>query len=251
MRPVLVLDLDGTLALGATPVLGYARAIESSAPQADGLTVAVEAFLEDPQADGRLRSAQDGYQAVAMLCESLGVDATLRDRAYSRSREALDADLGDVRAPLGLSEALADLDVHRVLVTNSPREGLDTLLGHVGVAGLVDEVHTQARKPTGMGPLLTELLHTHGLVSEPARLMSVGDIWVNDLAPALELGCATAYVDTFDRRQGPAHVRARTLPELYPALREWARHPVEFVHAHPLPAGLAVGAGTERPGPES
>lgn len=251
MRPILVLDLDGTLAVGDAPVLGYARAIESLAPQADGLTVAVEAFLEDPHGDPRLRSAQDGYQAVAALCATFGVDDELRDRAYSVSRTALDVDLGDVRAPQGLAEALAALDAHLVLITNSPRAGLNALLAHLGVTDLVAEVHPDARKPAGMGPLLGAVLHEHGLTSEPFRLMSVGDIWANDLAPALELGCASAYVDPFDRHQGPAHVRARTLPELYPALRDWARDPGEFVRAHPLPAGSVVGAGTtQRPGLE-
>lgn len=251
MHPVLVLDLDGTLVLGDAPVLGYARAIESLAPQADGLTSAVAAFLEDPDAEERLRSAQDGYQAVAALCESLDVDPELRDRAYALSREALAHDLGDVRTPLGLAEALSGLEAHLVVVTNSPRQGLRTLLAHVGVDDLVHEVHTDARKPAGMRPILTGILTRHGLHTVPARLMSVGDIWANDLAPALALGCATAYVDTFARQQGPAHLRARTLPELYPGLRAWASDPEGFVSAHPLPPAATVGAGTERPGLEN
>lgn len=248
MRPVLVLDLDGTLALGDAPVLGYARAIETLAPYADGLTATVEAFLAEPGADARLRDAQDGYQAVQMLSEELGVDGALRNHAYALSRASLDVDLGDVRAPSGLAAELSELDAHRVLVTNSPRDGLDTLLGHLGVADLVDEIRTDAGKPTRMRPLLVDLLDDHGIAADPARLLSVGDIWANELAPALELGCATAYVDTFDRQQGPAHVRARTLPELYPAIREWARHPAEFVRAHPLPTGVPAGTATERPG---
>jgi len=248
MRPVLVLDLDGTLALGNTPVLGYARAIGTLAPQADGLAAAVEAFLADPGADDRLRDAQDGYQAVQMLSEGLGVDGAVRSHAYALSRAALDDDLGDVRAPDGLVAALAELDAHLVLVTNSPRDGLDTLLGHLGIADLVHEVRTDAGKPTGMRPLLVDLLHDHGIASDPAWLLSAGDIWANDLAPALELGCSTAYVDTYDRRQGPAHVRGRTLPELYPAIREWARRPAEFVRAHPLPTGVPAGTAIQRPG---
>lgn len=246
MRPVLVLDLDGTLAVGDAPVLGYARAIESLVPQAGGLTGAVEAFFTDPHGDERLAHAQDGYQAVHVLSEELGVDGETRDRAYAMSRAALDDDLGDVRAPEGLADALGGLDAHLVLITNSPRDGLATLLDHLGVAGLVGEVRTDAGKPAGLRRLLVELLEQHGLDDAPAALMSVGDIWVNDLAPALELGCATAYVDTFDRDQGPAHVRARTLPELYPALRAWAHDPVGFVHAHPL--ATAVASTTDRPG---
>ena len=48
-------------------------------------------------------------------------------------------------------------------------------------------------------PLLTELLHTHGLVSEPARLMSVGDIWVNDAFSAAHR--AHASIDGVARRR--------------------------------------------------
>ncbi len=248
MRPVLVLDLDGTLTLGHAPVLEYARAIETLAPQADRLTMRVEAFLADPEADALLRQAQDGYQAVHMISEELGVDGAVRNHAYALSRASLDGDLGDVRAPEGLVTALAELDADLVLVTNSPRAGLDTLLGHLGVADLVDEIRTDADKPTGMCPLLVDLLQRHDIASDPAWLLSVGDIWANDLAPALELGCSTAYVDTFDRHQGPAHVRGRTLSDLYPAIRDWARDPAEFVRAHPLSTGVPAGTATERPG---
>ncbi|CAN5192681.1 HAD family hydrolase [soil metagenome] len=249
MRPVLVLDLDGTLALGDAPVLAYARQIELLAPRAKGLTSAVTAFLDDPGADERLQQAQDGYQAVHALSQVMDVPSDLRDRAYALSRAALADDLGDVRAPRGLLSALSEIDADVVLVTNSPRAGLDSLLARLGVADVVSEIRTDAGKPLGMLGLLTDLLQARGLADDPGRLMSVGDIWANDLAPALELGCATAYVDAFDRHQGPAHVRARTLPELYPALIAWARDPAEFLRAHPLPAQTTSGQVTTSTGP--
>lgn len=248
MRPVLVLDLDGTVALGDSPVLGYARAIESLAPAVGDLVGAVRRFLADPAADSRLSGAQDGYQAVHLLSDAAGVTDPVRNAAYRQSRALLDADSGDVAPPEGLRDLLATLDAHLVLITNSPEAGLATVLARLGLTGLLDEVRTDAGKPTGMAGLLTELLTRYDIWSTPGRLLSVGDIWANDLEPALQLGCATAYVDTYDRRQGPAHVRAHTLPELYPSLRHWAADPDGFLRAHPLPTTSLAGV-TECPGP--
>ena len=67
--------------------------------------------------------------------------------------------------------------------------------------------------------------------ADPATLMSVGDIWVNDIAPALELGCATAFIDRSGRDLRPAHARGRTMQDLYPAIEAWARSPRDFAVA--------------------
>lgn len=248
MRPVLVLDLDGTVILGDTPVLAYSRAVEASTPLADGLTDQVVAFLADPGAHPTLAGAQDGYQAVQLIAESVGIDDTSRNAAYARSRVGLADDLGDLRTPEGLADLLVDLPAHRVVVTNSPADGLDSLLDKLGLTSVVDEVHGSAGKPAGLPSVLLGLMSGHGIESRPHRLLSVGDIWANDLAPALELGCATAYVDALDRRQGPAHVRGACLPDLYGHLAAWASDPEGFVAAHPLAADAAVPA---RPGPST
>jgi len=246
-RPVLVLDLDGTVCLGDDPVREYARLVEAGAPHAAGLVDALEEFLRDPDARPDLRVAQDGYQAVQLLGD--GLDPGVLDEAYHRSRAGLHADLRGLHAPVGLGRLLDELDVHAVLVTNAPGDGLPAVLDHLGLGDRLDEVRTDAGKPSRMRRALADLLDGQGIGATPGHLMSVGDIWRNDLAPALELGCATAYVDTYGRRQGPAHVWARTLPELYPSLRAWAADPAEFGRSHPLPpAPMAVGATPERPG---
>lgn len=245
MRGVLVLDLDGTVILGDTPVLAYARAVEACTPRATGLTERVVAFLAAPGAHPALVTAQDGYQAVQLIAESVGIDDVSRNAAYARSRAGLAEDLGDVRTPTGLADLLATLPVHRAVVTNSPADGLDALLKKLGLTTVLDEVRGSAGKPAGLPDVLGDLLSRHGLEQHPHRLLSVGDIWVNDLAPALGLGCATAYVDALDRRQGPAHVRGRSLPDLYDHLTDWAHDPEGFVAAHPAAADAAVPA---RPG---
>ena len=50
----------------------------------------------------------------------------------------------------------------------------------------------------------------------PDRLLSVGDVWRNDLEPAAAIGAATAFVDRFGRGEGSPTFRARTLEALLP-----------------------------------
>lgn len=241
-RSVLVLDFDGTVCLGDEAPLGYARELAEH-PGASDLVAQVRAFLDDPTADQRLRDADDGYQAVAMLAREAGVPPDAYDPAYRASRAALDP--AALSAPDGLPQLLAELPaygVHRVLCTNAPAQQLAPILTAIGLDGVLDEVLTDAGKPRRMVEHLTALLAATGLTVTPEGLLSVGDIWANDLAPALELGCATAYVDPFGRDRGPAHARARRLPDLYDDIRDWACDPAGFVGARPLDANGSAGA---------
>jgi FMN phosphatase YigB (HAD superfamily) len=113
--------------------------------------------------------------------------------------------------------------VRVVLVTNAPEQGVESLLGILGLEGLVDQVHGDAGKPAGMGPILEALLDEAGFTATPDRLLSVGDIWVNDLEPASALGCPTALIDRYGTAIGTPTHRAATIVELYPAILAWAR----------------------------
>jgi FMN phosphatase YigB (HAD superfamily) len=216
---VLVLDFDGTVCLGDGPVWAYADAIlphldERLAQQvSDGLL----AYLEDhPGADTYV----DGYGAVAALAGP-HVPAGVLDAAYAASRLALAEGRLDIHAPAGLVELLDRLrpSVRAVVMTNAPRTGLGEALDALGLTGAVDEVIASAGKPAGSRPVLQELLAG----DPPATLMSVGDIWVNDIQPALELGCVTGFIDRSGRDLRPAHARGRTIQELYPAIEAWAQ----------------------------
>jgi FMN phosphatase YigB (HAD superfamily) len=236
-RPVLVLDLDGTVCLGDTPALLYATRVAALTDVPEALLETAEAFLGQrlPEtAPKTLLGAQDGYEAVKILGLAAGVSEEELSAAYLWSRVAMSEQPGDIRTPEGLVDLLDGIDAHRVIMTNSPGRGLDAILEHLGVADVVDEVRTDALKPTRMTGHLDDFLDTFGAAGTPERLMSVGDIWRNDLPPALERGCVAAYVDAFDRRQGPAHVRAGSLVDLYPAVSEWSNDPSAFIAAHPL-----------------
>lgn len=228
-----MLDFDGTVCLGDDAVLAYARELAAH-PGGEDVPADIERFLADPDVDPRLADADDGYQAVWKLGELAGISPDRRNAAYRLSRENLDT--ADLRTPPGLVELLEELDVRRVLCTNAPGHRLEPLLDALGLRAVIDYVLPDARKPTLMGVHLSKLLDAAGLSGHPEQLMSVGDIWHNDLAPALEIGCATAYVDAYGRNRGAAHLRAATLPEMYGGLRDWADDPAGFV------ASRSVGA---------
>lgn len=227
---VLVLDFDGTVCLGDAPVYEYAAAVvrrlpaelrDSAEDRVRGALAEYFAGIRNPD----LADAPDGYYAVAALARELGVSDDSRNAAYLESRTAVHAGEAPIFAPPGLRELLAAAKerVRVVLVTNAPEQGVESLLGILGLEGAFDAVHGDAGKPAGMGPIIDRLLREAGLEPEPDRLLSVGDIWVNDLEPAAARGCRTALVDRYGVPDGAPTHRAATLVELYPAILDWAR----------------------------
>ncbi|MFC8734281.1 HAD family hydrolase [Luteimicrobium sp. NPDC057192] len=256
---VLLLDFDGTVCVGDGPVRAYADAVVTAVLDAattdtattdihgaagrsfsEDLREGLEAYLDsaaatEAQADGQV--PVDGYAAVAALAARHATPAQL-DAAYTASREALATSGLEVAAPAGLVALLEELgpQVERVLVTNAPARGVTETLARLGLADVLDDVVTEAAKPAGWDRILPAYLAGR----PPQAVLAVGDVWRNDVEPPLAAGCATALIDRFGHRPGPAHAAARTFEELYPAIREWAADPAGFVARHePVVHGLA------------
>jgi FMN phosphatase YigB (HAD superfamily) len=240
---VLVLDFDGTVCTGDAPVWAYAEAVIAGILD-DATTAGRDGVAsEDLDADIRARLGAfldgepgspayiDGYAAVAALAAGRASSEQLQ-LAYATSRRALADGSIPVSTPVGLAELLSDLGrtVDRVLVTNAPADGIRETLAALGIDALIDRVITDAGKPAGWDALLPELIGER----QPSAVLAVGDIWGNDLQAPLQAGCATALIDRFGHRAGPANVTAATFEELYPQIRAWARDPQAFVDSHPL-----------------
>lgn len=207
-----MLDLDGTAAVGDAPVLAYLRGVAGD--EADDLLA---------RWAGSGEGHPDGYALVAAWAAAHGVPEEVRSAAYAASRSALHAGDLEVRAPDGLLAALErrPADVRCVLVTNAPAEGIGPLLERLGLAATLDGVVGDARKPAGLPAVLEGLVRDADLTAD--RVLSVGDVWRNDLEPATAIGAATAFVDRFGRGEGAPTFRARTLTDLLPDLERWWR----------------------------
>ena len=209
-RRIVVLDLDGTTAVGDEPVLAYLRGIAGPAADAEFLLWASTGA-----------GYPDGYALVADWAATHGIAEARRSAAYAASRAAVHSGEAAVIAPEGLTELLRErpADVRCVLVTNAPVDGIDHVLDRLGLTGLLDDVIGDAQKPGGMPAVLERLLDDASL--HPDRLLSVGDVWRNDLEPAAAIGAATAFVDRFERGEGTPTFRGRTLEALLPSIERW------------------------------
>lgn len=210
-RPVLIFDFDGTVALGDGPVLAYATAVA----EGSGIDAA---FAEDVAARltaaAAVDDAVDGYDLVRVLAVAAGVDEAALSQAYLRSRALLGTAAAPVTAAAGLAEMLAEIDAERILVTNAPSVRLEDTLAGLGLDGAFDRIVTGAGKPAGLERLLDEL-------GDERPVLSIGDIWRNDLAPAHLRGHATALVGSFADAEARPTFRATALEDLLDDVRRW------------------------------
>ncbi len=242
-RLVLVTDFDGTLYRGDDPIRCYARGAADGLPAAarDGLLDAVDRYLArgvaaaedsaDPAQAAALRESVDAWESVSRVASGCyQVSQETLNTAFLATRAYMNTDACALEVPQAYRELLAELradGVRVVLATNSPPGGLDELLDRLGVRPLLDEVISSTRKPAGLRRLLRAELGEDGEEGEvspdaAARGFAVGDHWLNDVEPALELAVPSGYIDRYGRADGPATATARDIEGLLPALRKWA-----------------------------
>jgi phosphoglycolate phosphatase-like HAD superfamily hydrolase len=217
VRGVLILDFDGTLCLGDAPVRAYAAEVAALLGGDPALiNEPLDAFLATRVST--IEGVVDGYQAVAHLARQHGLNDAALSTAYTRSRRALDSGHLDISAPDGIHELLGEWsDYRRVLVTNAPGAGTSALLETLGIASLIDDVVGDARKPGGLERLLAQPDRLGWNSGEP--LVSVGDIWVNDLAPVAARGGLTGLIERHAQPEATPSVRAPRIQDVLDELR--------------------------------
>jgi FMN phosphatase YigB (HAD superfamily) len=209
-------------------VWAYAESAFSRASGADvdELRGRLARFLNGDPAAPRYK---DGYSAVAELLAGL-VDEDDLSASYQESRKVLAAGEVEISTPAGLRNFLSSLagKAERVLVTNAPLDGVQESLQALDLTDVIDSIRSNANKPSGFTEILPQLLANRS----PEQLVSIGDVYANDIELPLNAGCVTAYIDRFNHRTGPAHLRAATFEQMYADLLAWAENPLEFIHRY-------------------
>lgn len=214
MRPSIIFDFDGTLAVGHGPVLAYARELAAQA-SADYLERVETALAEHAQGDPTYR---DGYHLAATIAAADGVGPDAADVAYRASRELLGSDQAPVSTMPGLAAFLTTLRPHAdlLLATNAPSDGIDALLKTWGARDLFDELHFRVGKPQGIVEIARRALAA-------GPVLSIGDIAEYDLAPAAALGADTALVGaTAASSAASVTMRGASLADLRTDIETWA-----------------------------
>jgi FMN phosphatase YigB (HAD superfamily) len=200
----IIFDFDGTVCLGDGPALEYARGVADAHPSLADLEHRVARHLAG-DALAEFVGAVDGYQAV-------------QSAAFRAARRRLAEEGLGVHAPAGFGAFARDLrerGVRMLLVTNAPGEGLDSILALLGIAACFDRIVADAGKPEGMHAVLD------GIAGEVSTVLSIGDIWVNDLSVPHRRGAATALIDGHGNQPGTPDVRVRAMPDLYMWVQRW------------------------------
>lgn len=216
----LLFDFDGTISLGSGPVLAYARSAAAELPRAEAA-----AFIEtvrvtlDAHPSGRVpgSAAIDGYDLVRVLSAEHGIRPDSLGPAYLVSREHLASPLAPVVAPAGLAAFLAGAKgrANLVVATNAPETRIEAALDILGLGGLFDAVYTSLSKPVGLTTVLDEWMPR-------GQLLSIGDVWANDLAPAHARGALTALVGPpVESEEFAPTFRGDDLYTLYPVIEDW------------------------------
>ncbi|ADU31253.1 HAD family hydrolase [Evansella cellulosilytica] len=79
-----------------------------------------------------------------------------------------------------------------VLLTNSDEDDVSRLLSELDLEGIFHEVLTSAQKPTKTTSFFEQLLEKYDV--SPKETVSVGDNFINEIAPALLMGMNAVYI---------------------------------------------------------
>lgn len=219
LRPLLILDFDGTLCLGDGPARAYGMQVAREAGR-DPLEIsaALDGFFGVTDDVGELDGTPDGYTAVARWGRARGLDDHALSRAFQRSRPAVESGEVPVHAPDGAAALLDDWRAFdRVLVTNAPQVGTELLVDRLGLRDVLDDILGDAAKPAG----LSRMLGPGGALDAARRpfIISVGDIWANDLAPVAAQGGVTGLIERHPQPDASPTVRAGSIQAVFERLR--------------------------------
>lgn len=202
----------------------------------DGVPLAVkqEARMGAAGAHPTSWPLQDGYQLVQLLGVQAGLSGQTCGEAFRAARRTL---LGaglentDLHAPAEAPELLSRLrqeGVVVVLATNSPAEGFDTWLQTLGLEAAFDAVINSAQKPFGMPATVEQARQTAAELRGGAQvaagsILSVGDIWANDLDYVAEQGGVTVLIDRFTTGLGEPSHRVQSFTEAADLIGQWGQ----------------------------
>jgi len=161
----------------------------------------------------------DLWWVPSAISHHYGGQADKHGEAFLKVREIM-SDPGFIVRPIpGLAEVIRALQgkVVQVLATNSPQPDSEAILTKVGLLSLFDRCYYRSGKPAGLKVIFDELAQRYGVGCE--HVLSVGDNLVNEITPALAMGCQTAFIDPHGLGEpDEADLIVRSMTELMPVL---------------------------------
>lgn len=135
----------------------------------------------------------DGWWLPNACAKHFGVVDTYS--AYERTKEYMASDKFQLTRIPNLRQALLHVKEKKkiCLLTNSEQTDVQRLLNRLDLEGIFDEVITEGKKPQNTTKHFLELMDKHQL--QPEQCLSIGDNFINEIAPAIRLGMETIFID--------------------------------------------------------
>jgi FMN phosphatase YigB (HAD superfamily) len=142
----------------------------------------------------RLIAIGDGWWLPYATAMHFGLKQSDTWECYNATKEYMVTDQFNLTKTPGLKDALIRLKEEKklVLLTNSEREDVQRLLNELELAGIFHALHTEGQKPLKTKEKIQAILDEFGV--QPQEAMSIGDNFINEIAPALLMGLKAVYI---------------------------------------------------------
>ncbi len=189
-----VLTLD-PMTLQVTEVHNWQGQFISQAETADLYREPIQFNFEDMIAIG------DGWWLPLVTAVHYGIKDTFT--SYNKTKEYMvTADFELTKTP-GLRQMLLELK-EIVLCTNSDIDDVGRLLKELELDDVFEQILSSSMKPTKTAELFQGLFDKFRI--EPHEAVSIGDNFINEIAPALKLGMKAVYIHSASREQEDPNV---------------------------------------------
>lgn len=137
----------------------------------------------------------DGWWLPNVCARHFGVIDT--QSAYNRTKEYMATDQFTLTRIPHLRSSLLHLKTKKntVLLTNSQDDDVARLLQLLDLEGTFDHIITVARKPQHTLNHFSDLMEKYKV--SPEQCLSVGDNFINEIAPAVKIGMKTILIDCY------------------------------------------------------
>ncbi len=138
----------------------------------------------------------DGWWPPYSIARHFGLQVEDTQWAYHRTKEQMANLDGMLEATPGLKEYLTKLKDKKklVLITNSEADDVERLLKFLGLDHIFTDIVPSALKPTNTNKHFQDVLKRYNV--EPDKVLSIGDNFMNEVAPALQLGMYGVWLTT-------------------------------------------------------
>lgn len=144
-----------------------------------------------------MASIGDQWWIPPVIARHMGIPPERTYEMFEETRKWMMGPEFEMQPIPGLAEELTRLSRHMklALLTNSPQPDSEAIIGKLGLSEVFSHKIFMGMKPIQSQDHIRKLAKMYDCSF--AEMISIGDNWVNDIAPLRQLGCKTVFIDWF------------------------------------------------------